>query len=359
MPPLYGTLTTLDKYINNGSSIASQEDTLATAVANALAVHNAVMDELVGTFADTTDQAQLSYGGDSDLELMVMDQNSAPDAQKSGEAISVGLPLRFYGVAVQWNNHFRLNTPAAQLVRIINSAAVADVRNLNRAIRRGLLGPTNTPAYRDILATGLTYALKALLNADGTEPPMGQNGETFAGTHNHYLFSDGITAAGLSALVETVVEHGVEGGIVVYINRAQEAAIRALPGFVPYVAAGVQPGANETVAMGTLAPDPTNRAIGLYDGAEIAVRNAIAPANYQIAVDTGAGATKALKIRTRSGNLGGGAYEGGFGTLYEDAHFPLRATALGREFGVGVHNRHKAAVNFSGSGASAYVAPVI
>lgn len=359
MPPLYGTLTTLDTYASNNESIAALEEQLAGDIANALAVHNSVMNDLVSGFAETTDQAQLAYGGSTDMELMPMDQNSAPDAQKPGVPTTIGLPLRFYGAAVQWNNHFRLNTPASRLISVINSAAVADVRNLNRAIRRALLNPLNTASYFDTLQTQLTFPLKALLNADGTVPPMGMNGETFAGTHNHFLFSDGLTAAGLSALVETVVEHGVEGGVIVYINRAQEAAVRGFTGFVPYVESNVRPGSAETVAVGALGSDPTNRAIGLYDGAEIWVRNAIAPADYQIAVDTGAGATKALKIRTRSGTLNGGAYDGGFGTLYEDEHFPLRATALGREFGVGVHERHKAAANYSGTGAVAYVAPTI
>lgn len=357
--PLYGTLTTLDNYASNTQSINSQEQAIAEAIQTALAVHNGVMSEFMSVFADTTNQAQLPYGGDAEIELMPMDQNSAPDAQKGGEAISIGLPLRFDGVAVQWNNHFRLNSTAAELVKIINAAAVADVRNLNRKLRRALLLPTNTVGYYDINQTKLTYDLKALLNGDGSAPPMGENGETFAGSHNHYLFSDGLTEAGLSALIETVVEHGVTGGVVVYINRAQEAAVRGFDGFAPYISSGVRVGANETIGTGTLGGDPTNRAIGEFDGAEIWVRNAIAPVNYQIAVDTGSGAEKALKVRTRSGTLTGTAYQGGFGTLYEDETFPLRAEGLGREFGVGVHNRHKAAANYSGSGAVAYVAPAI
>lgn len=358
MPPLYGTLTTLDKWVDTTDSIADREDEIAAAITTALGVHNTVMNELVAAFADTTSQAQVSYGGDANMELMVMDQNSSPDAQKTGQAISVGLPLRFYGVAIQWNNHFRINTPSSQLVNIINSAAIADVRNLNKAIRRGLLTPTNTVGYRDILATQLTYDLKALLNGDGTVPPMGENGETFDGTHNHYTFSDGLTEAAFAAMIENLIEHGVEGSAVVYINRAQEAAVRAFTDFHPYVAANVNVGSGETTGNGVLQiNDPTNRAIGVYGGAEVWVRNAIAPADYQIAVDTGAGAAKALKIRTRSGSLSGGAYQGGFGTLFEDEHFPLRATALGREFGVSVHERHKAVANYSAAGATEYVAP--
>lgn len=360
MAKLFGTLTTLDGYQNDGTSIANAEASITTAIQTALAVHNEVMDDLVSAFVDTTAEAQLPYAGDAEMELLSLDQAGSPDAQKGGDAISIGLPLRFYGVAVQWNNHFRLNNPVSRLVQLINAGAVADVRNLNREIRRALLRPINTPQYRDVLATDLTYELKALLNGDGSAPPLSLNGEAFDGDHNHYTFSDGVTAESMTALIENVIEHGVEGGIVVYINRAQEAAVKALPEFAPYVPANVNLPGDQMTAQGTLQlNDPTNRAIGMYEGAEVWVRNAIAPADYQIAVDTGAGAEKALKIRTRSGTLAGGAYNGGFGTLFEDEQFPLRATGLGREFGVGVHNRHKAAVNFSGSGATEYVAPGI
>lgn len=355
--PTYGTLTTLDQYAGSGTMVAQIESDLSAAISNALAVHNGIMEDAISAFASLTDQQQLPYVTSGNMELDELDDNATPDTQKNAGVGSLGLPLRFYGVAVQWNRHWRLNTPAGALVSQLNSAADADVRNATRQIRRRLLTPTNTTGYLDKLQTGLTYDLQALLNADGMAIPPGLNGESFdPATHSHYTASASFTAAALSGLIDNVVEHGVSGGVRVYINRAQESAVRGFDGFVGYVDARTNPALTETTASTALdLTDPTDRAIGLFDGAEIWVRNAFAPANYQIAIDTGAPDARALVIRTRSGGMAGDAYQGGFGTLFEEDDHPLRATGLGREFGVGVRHREKAAVHFSSGGT--YVVP--
>lgn len=356
---MFGTLQTLDDLQTNAQTIAQfGEEALADRVRQALEIHNRAMQEAVADFAVVTGDALLPYGVGDDMEMQELDQNGSPDVQKTTAGGNLGLPLRFYGIAVQWNRHFILNTSVGELLRRMDAAAAADVRNLTRQIRRALLTPTNNLSYFDILQTQLTLPLRALLNADGQAIPMGPNGESFtAGSHTHYNAEASLSEAGLTAVLDDVVEHGVTGGMAIYIARAQEAAVRAFAGFEPYVDARINTGANDSFATGNLdVNNPADRAIGVFNGAEISVKPWV-PANYQIAFDRGAGTDKALGIRTRSGALGGDAYGGGFGTLYEADGFPLRARALGREFGVGVVGRHKAAVNYSG-GAS-YTAPTI
>lgn len=354
---MFGTLTTLDQFQGNVQTIAQfGEDQLRDHVARALAIHNQAMQEAIADFAIVTDRSQMPYGLGDEMEMQELDQMGSPDVQKTVPAGALGLPLRFFGIAVQWNRHFVLNTSVGELLARLDAAASADVRNLVRQIRRALFRPTNTIGYLDLLQTRITYDLRALLNADGQGIPIGPNGESFtAATHTHYLAQAALSEVGLVAALDTVLEHGVSGGMAIYINRAQELAIRAFAGFSPYVDARVNPAANDRTAVGALdTNNPTDRAIGVFNGAEVSTKPWVFP-NYQVVFDRGGGTDKALAVRTRSGVLGGDAYAGGFGTLYEDDEHPLRARALGREFGVGVVGRHKAAINFSGGGT--YVAP--
>ena len=356
---MFGTLTTLDQFQGSGQTIAAfGEDALRDHVARSIAIHNRAVQEMVADFAIITDRPQIAYGVGDDMEMQELDQMGSPDVQKTAAAGNLGLPLRFYGVAVQWNRHFILNTTVGELLGRLDAAAAADVRNLVRQIRRALMRPTNLLGYVDLLQTKLTLDIRALLNADGQAIPTGPNGETFnAATHTHYLAQASLTEAGLTTALDTVLEHGVSGGMATYINRAQEAAIRGFAGFTPYVDTRINPAVTERTADGGLdVNNPTDRSIGLFNGSEVSVKPWV-PANYQISFDRGAGTDKALGVRTRTGALAGEAYAGGFGTLYEDDLHPLRARALGREFGVGVVGRHKASVNFSGGGT--YVAPAI
>ncbi|MBA2758932.1 MAG: hypothetical protein H0U38_04490 [Chloroflexia bacterium] len=356
---VFGTLSTLDDLANVQTSVLEYgEQTLAQRVAQALTIHNTALEDAIADFAIITNQYQLPYGVSDDMEMQELDQYGSPDVQKHLAGGAIGLPLRFYGIAVQWNRHFLLNASVATLARLFDSAASSDRRNVTLRIRQRLLNPTNTIGYRDLLQTKLTYDVHALLNGDGMGVPSSPTGETFdGGTHTHFNAEAALSAAGLTALIDDVVEHGVDGSILMYINRADEAAVRGFAGFTAYVDARIQPASTQTVALGTFdVTNPADRAIGLYDGAEVHVKPWV-PDNYQIAFDRTVGTDKPLAIRTRSGNMAGDAYQGGFGQLFEDEDHPLRARGLGREFGVGANQRHKAAVNFS-NGAT-YVSPTL
>lgn len=362
----FGTLQALDDLENVTVPIAEaglDEATFAARVREAFDFYNRGVDEAMRDFAVVTSNVLSPYGVLSDdTGMQELDEFGVPDVDKTSGGGTLGLPLRFYGKAKQWTRLFVLNTPVSQLTAELDEMASQDMRNLKKRIIQTLVTSTNSASYYDRRASRLTYDVKALLNADGMSIPLGPNGETFDGsTHTHYLFSAALTDASLAALIDTVVEHGVDGGVTVYINRAQESTVRGLTGnggFFAYMDTRIQLNDQTSFATGGLdVTNPADRAIGLYYGAEIWVKPFV-PANYQIAFDNGAGANKPLGIRTRSGSLAGSADSGGFGLLFENDEYPLRARAMGREFGVGVLNRHKAAVNYSNSG-SAYTIPTI
>ena len=356
----YGTLQTLDDLEAINTTINDfNEATLAARIQQAVDFYNRGVQEGLRDFASPTSAYLLPYGTlTDDTGMQELDEFGSPDADKVTAAGSLGLPLRFYGKAKQWTRHFMLNAPVSQLASEMNDLAAQDLRNIKKRIAQTLFKSTNTVNYFDRLMSRNTYDLKALLNADGQAIPLGPNGETFnAGTHTHYIAATSVTDTFAASLIDTVIEHGVDGGIVWYINRAQEAAVRGLTGnggFIGYVDARIQPNDQTTYARGPLdVTNPADRAIGFYYGAEVWVKPWV-PANYHVVFDTG---DKALAIRTRSGGMAGGAESGGFGLLFENEQYPLRARAVGREFGVGVVKREKAAVGFSNG--SSYVIPTI
>lgn len=358
----FGTLQTLDDLESVTTTIADfNEQTLAQRVQQAVDLYNRGVAEAIRDFATVTAAYQLPYGTlTDDTGMQELDEWGSPDADKTTAAGSLGLPLRRFGKSKQWTRLFVLNTPVSQLATELNDMAAKDAQNLKRRILQALVKSTNTLNYNDRFATRNTYDLRALLNADGMAIPPGPNGETFtASSHTHYLASTTLDDAFAASIIDTVVEHGVDGGIVWYINRTQESAVRNLTGnggFQAYVDARIRPADSTSFATGGLdVNNTTDRAIGLYYGAEVWVKPWV-PSNYHIVFDAGA-SDKPLGIRTRSGSLAAGAEQGGFGLIFDNEQYPLRAKAVGREFGVGVINRHKAAVGYSGGGT--YVIPTI
>lgn len=338
--PQFGTLSVLEDLASwTNESVINNEEEVARRFGEALAVHNALFEDMASDYATFTSAPMLPYGGSDAAIVQELDEWGAADASKSGDFGNLGLPLRIYGSTVQWTRTAFENMSVAELAAQMDAHATADIRNFYAILRRVLFTNTNTSGYVDRLQSKLTYDLKALLNADGSAIPASPNGTTFDGsTHTHYSGSASLTQAALIALIENVVEHGVGGTVQVHISKADEATVRGLADFSPYLDSRVTV-LSGVVGTGQLdVSNPDNRAIGVLGGAEVWVKPWV-PANYQIAVDVG-GSEKPLAIRTRTGSLTG---SGAFRIVAEHEHYPLRARNLGREYGVGVVGRHKAA----------------
>ncbi len=350
----YGTLAVLDDLANVTETVAGfGEDVAARRISEALAVHNVAWADMVSDLVTPTLEYLLPYGGGDTAIIDELDEFGAADASKPAVAGNVGLPLRNYEGTLQTTRTWMETYSVARLAGKVDAFAAADIKNFQRTIKRAFFKATNTVGYIDRRQTGLTYDLKALLNADGQAIPEGPSGATFDGaTHTHYVGSATLTAASLLALINNVVEHGVDGDLRLYIARANEAAVRALVGFSAYVDARLTVGSGTTI--GNVALDVTNltdRAIGVFEGAEVWVKPWV-PTDYQVALDVGAG-QKPLGARTRTGSFTG---LGAFQIRAEHEHYPLRAQHMGREYGVGVVGRHKAAVQFSAN--AVYAVPV-
>lgn len=344
----FGTLSVLEDLASwTNESVINNEEEVARRLADALAIHNAAFEEMASAYATFTSLPQVPYGGADSAIVQELDEWGAADASKASGYGNLGLPLRIYGSTLQWTRTAFENMSVSEFAAQADAHAAADIKNFQNILRRVLFTNTNTAGYFDRLQSKLAYDLKALLNADGTAIPASPNGTNFDGsTHTHYSGAASLTQAALLTLIENVVEHGVSGSVQVHIAKGDESTVRGFADFAPYVDARVSFTGGGRIGNESLdVANPDNRAIGVLGGAEVWVKPWV-PANYQVAIDVN-GSEKPLAIRTRTGSLTG---SGAFRVIAEHEHFPIRARNMGREFGVGVVGRHKAAVLRSNNG---------
>lgn len=348
----YGTLSVLDTLAQQRNTTVANygEDRTFESIQIALAAHDQIMADMVMDLVEFTDDQLRSTGGDATFDAEELDEFGRPAPQKTEAGQDLGFPLRRYGNALQWTRDWlRIHTPP-EMVAQVNAIQNADRRNIIRALKRAIHTPTNS-SFKDVFTNNITLPVKALANGDGFALPPGPDGQSFdADTHTHYLARAGgaLAAADLSGLIATVREHYAQGEIVVDINQAQETDVRALTGFTAYVDARLVNQTAGIVAQGTL--DTANiydRAIGIFDGAEVRVKPWTVE-NYLVAhIRDNA---PVLAMRTRTGQAAG-ALE-----LVSDIDiYPLRANMWRREFGVSVANRVGAAVLYVGD--TTYAAP--
>jgi len=350
----FGTLSALEDWAADNDPITGRQEQIAQTFADALAAYNQLTADALSDLAGTTDQAQLAFPGADEAIIQELDEWGAADASKATTTGEVGFPLRIYGGTLQWTNTYLERATPAMLASQLDAFATADIRNIRRLLATALFKNTNTVGYFDRIGSKRTYDLKALLNADGQAIPPSQSGATFDGaTHTHYHANATLTAAYLQGLIDTVVEHGVDGKAVVYIAKADESTVRGLSGFSAYLDARITVAASTQYGTQQLdVANPDDRAIGVFGGAEVWVKPWI-PANYQAALIVG-GSLKPLMVRTRTGDF---TAAGGFRLISEHSHEPLHAQYLGREFGISAYGRQRAAVGRSNNGT--YAIPTI
>lgn len=321
---------------------------------NDLAAYNAMVDQNIAELAAVTTDRLRVYGASSDVEMYEADEYDRGIAAKAGEGSTVGFPLKKFMRDLGWTHDYMLQNTPAQLAIAFTAIQEAHQRAIHRELRRALFGPTNYTIRDRFVSPQADLAVKRLVNADSAAIPTGPNAESFnAATHTHYDYIDSATptAAGLTALIEDVVEHGHGGQVRIYINRTHETAVRALTGFTAYVdpdfILGTQ--ANQLARrLDTSRLD--NRAIGKFGAAEVWTKPWV-PANYAFAFDA-ASPQKPLVMRQHPvGTVRG------LRIVAEIPDYPLYAQVMDSYFGFGVWTRTNGAVLYFAASASAYVEP--
>jgi hypothetical protein len=352
MAASFGTYTISDLLaVTQQSVIQFDENRVFDAIDAYLTAHNMLVDDMLTSLVERTTERYVGVGGIAAMDMQELDEFGRADAQKIVPGDALGIPLRQFGGAIQWTRKYMENATPAEVAGQVTAMTTADMLNVQRQIKKALFLSTNY-SFIDYLTDKVSLPVKRLLNADSFSIPAGPNGETFtAASHTHYIARvSTLAASDISALITTVAEHYNTGTVMLFINQAQESAVRAFTSnFTGYVDARIRPADTATVAVGAL--DQTNvynRAIGLFDQAEVWVKPWV-PANYMFAWVMGQ--PKPLAMRER--RTGSGAFK----LDYDNETYPLRAKQYGREFGIGVRNRVNGAVLYTG--ATSYADPTI
>lgn len=350
-----GTLSIADLQANRFQSAAEFGLSTINEVLQAdLEAYNRVMLEMTTDMAETSADRQRIYGTSADGEMLESDEYDRGTSMKVATGATAGFPLFKYLKNINWTRDYFLMSTPADIAETVLAIQSAHLRAHRRSLQRAVFNPANRTVREQFVTPLIDLGVKAFVNADGAPIPNGPNGETFnAATHTHYDFIDSAapTAAGLTALIEDVIEHGHGSMLKLNINRAAETAVRALTGFVPYV--------DPRLTLGTQANQPgervditriDNRAIGLFGAAEVWVRSWV-PAGYVLCYDAG---TPMKPLVQRTHPVAGLVGLRVAATLDD---YPLYAQTMESYFGYGVWTRTNGAVLYYAAGAVAYVTP--
>lgn len=333
------------------SAAAFGLDTIQEVLNADIAAHNAIVSQLLGELCETTTDRQRIYGSSADGEMIEVDEYGKAPTQRSLPGATVGFPLRVYQFNLGWTSKWLQTRTPADMAIGVQAAEQAHLRAIQREIKRAIYLSANY-TWNDYLVDKVDLSVKRLVNADSAKIPNGPNGETYDGaTHTHYTAEAALTATNLTTSINTVIEHGHGGAVKTAIARADEATVRGLTGFVPYLDARVIAATNANSANGTLDVSRLdNRPIGVFAGSEVWVKP-WAIQNYAFTYD-GASPKKTLAYRQREAET-----MQGLRIASEIDDYPLYAQFMEAEFGVGVWTRTNGAVHFFNGGA--YVDPTI
>ena len=311
-----------------------------------IAAHNTIMTELVSEMCEVTTDRQRIYGTSADGDMNEVDEMGRASTQVNRPGATVGFPLRLFQYNLGWTAKWMQTKTPADMATMVLAAEKAHRRKVNVEIKKAVYASSNF-TFNDHLVDKVDLGVKRFLNADGAAIPDGPNGETFDGSsHTHFTANATLTAAVLKTSINSVIEHGHGGKVKTAINKADEAATRLLTGFVAYQDPRLIFGASTTGI-----PDQRvdisrldNRAIGIYEGAEIWVKP-WAIANYAFTWDA-SDPSKPLAFRQR-----GATALQGLRIAAENEDYPLYSRTMEAEFGIGVWTRTNGAALYFAGGA--------
>jgi hypothetical protein len=339
MPLRTGTYSIADLRRNRQTTAAEFGlDAINETLQADMQVHEDLINAAISELADISDD-RLRLAGQSDSgEMQKVDEFGRAAAQKVAPGATVGFPLELFQFPIAWTQKFLDQAFPADIAQSQLDSQAAHARAIMRELKRAIYRSANYTFRDSLVAPVVDLGIKRFANADGMPIPNGPNGEVFDGsTHQHYIANATLTAAFATTLINTVAEHTNNGAVRVAIAQADEAAWRALAGFVAVTDVRLTQNANTNEPIQRLNVQRlNNRLIGYFGVAEVWVKPWAIP-NYAFAHDLGVGA-KPIVVRTRRGQ------RVVLATAAENRLFPLLAKFMESEFGIGVWVRTRGAV---------------
>lgn len=192
---------------------------------------NSIIDQLTFRVTDMAEKVTVPSGGE---DFEVASEYGLPKAVKTapGNTFWRGYDFAFYDLAVRYTWMYIAEADVRDLRAQTNTALEADNRLRFKRVMRTLFNPINSMGLTD---DSLPVTVYKFYNGDGEVPPSyGTN--TFAGTHNHYLTTQGAAAsavlnpASLDAVQVHLDHHGYTmlAGYrkVLWVNPQEAAVIR-------------------------------------------------------------------------------------------------------------------------------------
>jgi hypothetical protein len=308
------------------------------------AFNRIVVQDMLPELCDVTTERLRVSGVGTQGEMVEVDQYGRGPTQVEPVPGSLGFPLRLYQYNVGWTDKYMEIATPADLARSQRGRQIAYLRRIRKEIQRAMFLSANY-TFVDRLIDKVSLPVKRLANADGFPIPNGPNGEAFvAATHNHYTAEAALSAAGLLAAVNNVVEHEVAGPVRVAIDASNATAVSALSGFTASQDPRLILATNANQARDRLDITRLNdRLIGYFGPAEVWVKP-WAIASYAAIYDAGPG-LKPLAFRQREQET-----LRGLRLAATNRAFPLTAEFYEAEFGVAVWNRTKAGIHYFAGG---------
>lgn len=192
---------------------------------------NNIIDQLTFRVTDMAEKVTVPSGGE---DFEVASEYGLPKAVKTapGNTFWRGYDFAFYDLAVRYTWMYIAEADIRDLRAQTNTALEADNRLRFKRVMRTLFNPINSVGLTD---ESLPVTVYKFYNGDGEVPPSyGTN--TFSGTHNHYLTTQGaagsatLNPASLDAVQTHLDHHGYTmlAGYrkVLWVNPQEAAVIR-------------------------------------------------------------------------------------------------------------------------------------
>lgn len=298
---------------------------------------------------DTTRASELvpQSLGESDFEEAT--EYGVPTSMRSDiSPVRIGYPFKWYDLGSRYTFRFLSNATAEQIATLHSTALSADNRLVFRKIMGRVFSPTTTQNEDGTPVLGFWNGV------DGTAP-VSPDGETFDGSHTHYLVSGGasIVSGDVDELVDTVTHHGFglrqSGDRIIVFANPMEADIIA--GF--RVASGARFDSIPTTDAPAFITAQTiygTRPPGKFNGLTVAcgygdawvVSDRRIPAGYLVALSTGGPGSSSNPLGFREHVQP--SFRGLLQLPGNSANYPLIDSYYVRAFGVGVRQRGAGAV---------------
>lgn len=348
MPTKYGVIDSRDL---TRTVAEITERNLAQAIRQYLDYYNNAFNDFLGRYAfRTTLYQERFWVGTEAGRLRPSDEYSRgvfsrPPVQTYYD---IAYPIGQWDDRLGWTELYLAKATGDTINRAVIASQERDRNTMFAELLSSIFYKTNW-TYQDPEWGALT--VRRLLNGDGQVPPA-MNGQTFDGTHTHYLGTNG--AVTLAFLRDTVYdhlwEHGHGNDVILEAARDVAATISALTGFIPAERdqdQRINYGSADTPSTATVTD---SRAIGRIANMEVVINDDF-PDGYGFATDRASEPPIAMREDPEP-------VLRGYRTMNDTPSdmFPLRGTYFQRRAGFGVRNRSNG-VMFSVNGSTAYTDP--